>query len=111
MPIPVEGDVQIFANPECTEYADGTKMPVYARVNNPWAFNETWAINDNRQGNCIACRAPEDEYPDDPFCILLWMDFTSSNFEKEFTAGQVVEINVNEGVLPVTNPTVIFTKP
>lgn len=85
-------------------------MPVYARINNPWAINEGWSITGGDMANMISCKAPDDEFPDDPFGIDLWIYFASSNFENEFTAGQVVEINGPDESLPVTDPTVIFSK-
>lgn len=86
-------------------------MPVYARINVPWGMNEFWMINEGETGNIIFCQGPEEEYPNDPYVVTLWIDFTSSNYENEFTAGQVIEINGGAKNLPVTDPTVIFRKP
>ena len=103
--------MQIFANPECTEYADGSTMPVYARVNVPWGVDGGWQIfSPDVPGSCIACISPFD-VPGDPYLINLWIDFQSDDYSGPFTAGQVVEINGDESMLPVSNPTVVFTKP
>ncbi len=108
-PMPVEGDVQIFANPECTEYADGSAMPVYARINVPWGYAEGWVLGLENQR--IECIAPSEQYPDDPYIVNLWVDFISVGQNVPYTAGQVIEINGDTSLLPIEEPRVIFTKP
>ena len=107
--IPVEGDVQVFADPECTEYADGTKMPVYVRVNVPWVLDGDWQVGSSN--TFFGAYSPTTQYPEDPFAIRLWEDFASGDKSEPYERGQVVEVTGDEGYLPVSNPTVIFSKP
>lgn len=92
-PIPVEGDVQIFADPECTQYATGVVDKVYARINRPWGFNESCFIGNG--GNSINLNGPSQEYPDNPYNIFIYSDFISLDKSTPFTAGQVVECSID----------------
>ena len=111
-PIPVSGDVQVFANAECSEYADGTQSKVYVRINTPWEIGGGWYVGDPSDPG-TSFSADVDEYPDvDPdYYFTLWVDFQSELRSTPFQAGQIVEMNLPAQLLPVANPTVIFTKP
>ncbi len=106
-PIPVEGDVQIFADAECTQYATGTVDRVYVRVNVPWGFGEGWTDGE------LEARAPDSEFPDDPYWILYDMDIVSNNSHNEpFTAGQVVELNYDApDPIDITDFQKVFSRP
>lgn len=108
-PIAEEGDIQIFANPECTEYADGQSSTVYARVNEPWLSGDSWRVG-NITENSIWALGPSEEYPDDTYQINLWVDLWSREYSEPFTEGQVVEVSIGEGGVfyPLDDPTVIF---
>lgn len=110
-PIPVEGDVQIFANQECTQYATGNEETVYARINVPWGYNGGWEIQYTGDENSIYCIAPSNDVPNDPYKIGVWVDWESRNFDRPFNPGEVVAVTVRDAVITVQNPTVIFTKP
>jgi len=104
--------VQIFADPECTKYADGSVATVYARVNVPWALNESWS--EGRQvdpAGYLSAQGPTTENPDDPYGIMLWVDWLSEDSGNPYQTGEIVPLTPMEGAIPVDNPTVIFTKP
>lgn len=106
-PIPVEGDVQIFADPECTQYWTGdAKVTLYARINVPWGFDEGWYVLDT-----ISCLAPSTEYPEDTYGIMYYADWVTIEEKLEpFAAGSVVSLN-NIDPYEVENPVCIITKP
>lgn len=104
-PIPVEGDVQIFKDAACTEYATGVVNKVYARVNEPWGENEEWSVSNN-----FLAAAPSTEYPDDPYRMVYYSDFMSGDFDVPYETGQVIELAC-EGSIDVTNFNKVFSKP
>lgn len=85
-------------------------MPVYVRVNTPWGLNGAWNIDASSEGGNIICTAPDDEYPNYPYTVMLWTDFTSQESDTPFSAGQVLEINGSPDALPVDSPSVVFSK-
>lgn len=107
----MQGNIQIFKDAECTEYADGTQLPVYARINNPWGFNEGWGIEDGPAGVQITCGGPSSDNPNNTYYISLWIEFSSEEFNEPFTQGQVLEIDGDTSMLPIANAQVIFSKP
>ena len=110
----VEGDVQIFDDPECTKYATGVKNQgdkVYARINVPWGFGEDWSVGQTKS-SVLICGGPSEKYPEDTYYITLWYDMVSDDYYQPFTVGQVVELNALFGdVGDVTNYQKVFTKP
>lgn len=105
-PIPVEGDIQIFEDAECTQYWTGTaKGTLYARVNVSWGFNGGWG-----DGSDILASGPDDKYPDDPYIIYYNIDWISNEDVDPFPPGTVVSL-VNEDPYEVENPVCIFNKP
>lgn len=109
-PIPVEGDIQIFANPECTEYATGVVSKVYARINVPWSgLNSGWRVNGETSGNRINAWGPDGE--DNWYSIIAWEDFFSSNVQNPYTEGEIVELSFEPHTQDVTNYTKVFSKP
>lgn len=109
-PIPVEGDVQIFADPECTQYAVGNELTVYARVNVPWGVDGDWSIDGPGEANTISCGGPTSDYPDDKYYITLWVDWSSADYDQPFNPGQIVPLNTIPGQV-VNNPRTVFNKP
>ena len=107
-PIAPVGKVQIFANPQCTEYADGQSDTIYVRLNQDFGFGD-----DSHWGNVAQPRTnldvytPTTENPQDNYSIRCWLDWISSETDEPFVSGQVVEIN-NTNFMAVNNPTVIF---
>ena len=61
--IPVEGDIQVFANPECTEYATGNVNTVYVRINTPWSgINSGWVVGTgDDEGSTFSAFSPSSE--------------------------------------------------
>lgn len=108
-PIPVEGDVQIFADPECTEYATGSVSHVYARVNVPWGFGEGWSKG-SQTSDSIDCMAPDSEDTGAPYAILLWIDFfVDEERITPYEEGEIVALT-NPSAVDVTSYTKIFSK-
>lgn len=105
-----QGDVQIFANPECTEYATGVVNKVYARVNKPWGENEAWSIG-SRIGNSFTAIGPNEEYPSDLYGIIAYADFASNDSEVPFEVGQVVKCSHGIDSIDVTDFDKVFSKP
>lgn len=104
--------MQIFADRECTRYADGSVAPIYVRVNNPWGINGSWYVgSDQARGKRFNALGPDSEYPDDPYGMTVWIDWESKVKSTPYEVGEVIEILPKEGEQPVTDPTVIFTKP
>lgn len=106
-PIPVEGDVQIFDDPDCTTYATGEKQPgdkVYARVNVPWS--EGWEI--------ILKNIKIFEARINPYKIGFYdgIKFLSSESQTSYTAGQIVELTLDYyASQDITDTPKVFTKP
>ena len=111
-PIPVEGDIQIFADPECTQYATGVVDKVYVRINSSWGFDEECVIGDRNGSNNIALCSPTVRNPNSPYYVQLYADFLSENQSTPFTEGQVVECNIDlehTGPTDVTDYYKVFT--
>ena len=94
-PIAPVGKVQVFANPQCTEYAD-TEMPsstVYVRLNQDFGIDDgiTWGRGPGDEENYLCIVTASTEYPDDPYQIGLWIDWNSIEYYEPFTSGQVIE--------------------
>lgn len=110
-PPPVVGDVQVFLDPECTQYATGTVSTVYVRINVPWSgIDSGWIVGDyNDPPSCFAAYSPSTEAPGDPYDMSLWVDFFPS-VVGPYTAGQVVALTTS-GSDDVTGYTTVFSKP
>lgn len=111
-PIAPVGKVQVFANPECTAYADGQSDTVYVRLNQAFGFNEseTWG-NGSSPETFLGIYTPITELPTDPYAISLWVDFVEVNRDgsQPFEEGEVVECSMlSQYFVPITNPKVIF---
>lgn len=110
-PIPVEGDVQVFADPECTRYPSGEVETLYVRINVPWVgLNSGWTVGGpDDMSSFFVAYSPNDEYPDDPYNFIVYIDFYST-VDGPYTAGQVVEAIYPDGY-DVTNFQKVFTRP
>lgn len=107
-PIPVEGDVQIFADPECTRYADGTQLTVYVRINVPWGYDEAWNVEEGRW--FFMAFTPYEEQ----FFSIFWTDWGSQDYAEPFTAGQIVQCETSPGYIfdePQPDIVTVFTRP
>lgn len=111
VPIPVEGDVQVFLDPECTQYATGTVDTVYVRINVPWnGLDEGWSIRGGQGfGGYFSAYGPSTESPDDPIEYDLWVDFRPSEYGP-YTEGQVIATVFSDPV-DITGFSTIFSKP
>lgn len=78
---------------------------VYCRINNPWL--SPWNVGSTSFSyGAINCGSY-------PFSINLWVDFASEDYEEQFTAGQIVPIDMQgqQSEVPVENLVTVFTKP
>lgn len=104
--------MQIFANPECTEYADGSTAAVYARVNVPWGFGGGWYDGSpDIPGTRFKALGPSTGLEEDKYIMELWTTLMSRGRNQPFNAGDVVEMFDIGEFQPISNPTVIFSKP
>lgn len=108
-----EGDVQVFKDQQCTEYATGAEQTVYVRLNTAVEFGEGWHVGTGDvQGSCFDVTAPSEGHEDDPYYVQVWALWDSDDFSEAFTEGQVVKcVKSNPDFDPVENPTTIFNKP
>lgn len=105
-PIAPVGKVQVFANPQCTEYADGQSNEVWVRLNQDFGYDDAtfWG-----NGLLLSVYTPSTENPTDPYAIQLWEDWVSEDFSEPFTSGQVIKCTCNPSYFtPIENPQVIF---
>lgn len=114
--ITIEGDVQVFKDQQCTEYATGAEQTVYVRFNTPVGFGEGFTVGDGSvQGDYFSITTPYEGHEDDPYCILLWVlgfsSWGSDDFAEAFTEGQIVKCVNEHDFDPVENPTTVFSKP
>lgn len=110
-PIAPVGKVQVFANPQCTEYADGQSDTVYVRLNQDFGFGDItyWGTTLDEPETYLVINTPENEDPTFPYCILCWADYRSNDYNEPFTNGQVVEcVYLPPSFYPIDNPQVIF---
>jgi hypothetical protein len=111
-PIAPVGKVQVFANPQCTEYADGQSDTVWVRLNQGFGFGEEtrWTGNSNQQ---LDIYTPTNQYPDDYYGVCnLWGQLCGFDQDVPFVSGQIIEMTYQEDApepfAPVDNPKVIF---
>lgn len=103
-----DGDVQIFANAECTRYATGMLQTVYARVNRTFAINQAteYGSPDNWKEYCSVF-TPSTEYPDDSYGVLVWIDWNGT--ADALQSGDVIECVNATGAADVTDCTKVFS--
>ena len=105
-PIPVTGKVQIFANPQCTKYADGKSKKVWARLNIDVGLGDSasWSTN-------LFIWTPDSQYPDDPYGVTWYVDWVSDDHSEPFSAGDIIECEYPGEFTPadyINQPQVIF---
>ena len=103
--------MQVFANPQCTEYADGQSNEVWVRLNQDFGFDDTIAWNGNMSEQCWVI-TPTTEYPEDDYGVEVWTDWVTdaaTNPGGPYTSGQILKcVNINPYYTPINNPKVIF---
>lgn len=103
--------MQIFQNPECTQYATGEVEDVYVRINTPWSgVDSGWDSIGASDGDSFEALAPSSENPDQQYQVYAWVDFISASQSEPYSAGQVVKATL-EGGADVTSYTKVFSKP
>lgn len=114
-PIPVSGDIQLFADNQCTSYPQGSLRTVYARINTPWGFNEAWQVIGH--GFDLVANAPSTSAPTDTYSITLSKDgllFGSDDLDN-LSAGMIVPLTETFGSdVPddfFDGNALVFTKP
>lgn len=107
-PLPVEGDVQVFADSSQLTIPAGQVNKLYARVNKAWGYGEDWHVGNREVG--IICSAPSDHLPDDPYAIYLYLDFSSADSAVPYNDGDIVECPSQQNV-DVTGKPYVFSKP
>ena len=101
-PIPVEGEVQIFADPGCTSYPSGVVDTVYARVNVSWGFEESWGTPE------FAAMGPYTGGESEPYYMLWYSNFASTPQNMPYSVGTVVPLVSSEGAIDVSDFIFIF---
>lgn len=81
--IGIVGDVQIFADAECTMYPTGVVDRVYAR------FNVNVNTNDAFTDGILDVQTPKTETPTEHFRVIWNNDFQKNNNDVPFTQGNV----------------------
>ena len=117
-PIAPVGKVQVFANPQCTEYADGQSREVWVRLNQAFGYEEgvEWGNMGESAHSCVIITPfPPDETPTSgPYSIILWTDYSAQDRDDTipFESGEIVycrDDNGGENWEPwLQNPQVIF---
>lgn len=111
-PIAPVGKVQVFANPQCTEYADGQSNEVWVRLNQDFGFGEgmEWGNFSHTETSCVIL-TPDIEDPQNPYEITLWVDYGSTDRDDTipFVNGEIIKCTCNPLYFePIDNPQVIF---
>lgn len=106
--IPPSGKVQVFANPQCTEYATGYCQDVWVRLNQDFGYNDAIDWRGDNDGSRLLVGTPTNEVPSDPYSISVWIDWTSEEFNEPFTAGQIIKCSFYDVGPNTDNVQVIF---
>lgn len=99
-PIAPVGRAQVFANPQCTEYADGSSDTVWVRLNQDFGLDQgvTWSGYSLWYESLIIF-TPTTEYPDDLYGVDCWVDWHSESYTEPFTSGDIIECKANPEVV------------
>ena len=108
-PIAPVGKVQVFANPQCTAYADGYCKDVWVRLNQGFGFNDslTWG-HTTEEATYLIVGTPTTEFPNDNYIVMPWIDWISDEYVEPFTSGQIVKCSFGYGEPALDNVQVIF---
>ena len=109
-PIAPVGKAQVFANPQCTEYADGYCKDVWVRLNQDFGYNDSYSWGNLQQdGTHLIVSTPTDSYPQDGYGVMLWIDWPNEEeYTEPFTSGQIVKCSFPYGEPALDNVQVIF---
>lgn len=107
-PIAPVGKVQVFANPQCTAYADGQNREVWVRLNQAFGYDDAIVWGYSSSYNYLAVFTPSTENPTDPYCIDVWVDWHSEEFTEPFTNGQIIKCTCYYDDQIINNAQVIF---
>lgn len=78
IPIAVDGEVQVFNDPLCTEYfSGGDRTECYVRANVGFGLNEGKEWNEGSYTNSLEIITPTTEFPDDEYGVKAYADFLS----------------------------------
>ncbi len=105
IPIAVDGAVQVFNDPFCTEYFDGVARTCYVRLNRAFNVEKEW-----REGakQLLSIATPIEEDPDIPYLVLYYNPiWRSAGYSQAFKAGQVIKCESNNSDT-ISNPVTIF---
>lgn len=108
--IPVEGDLQVFRNESCTEYATGYDRVVFVRVNRAIGYGDAtqYGSSGPESAQCMVT-TPSAAEPDEVYYISLWTDWSSADYEEPFAAGTVVRCEFQGSSEPsLDNVTTVF---
>lgn len=108
--IPVQGDVQIFANQECTELPGENASEVYIRFNNDFGVNDGFLVGTTQQSaTYFKLQTPTSEAPNDPYKAIVWVDFETDNISGPITGGTVVRASAGSSQY-IGGSQVVFSK-
>lgn len=105
-PLPVEGDVQVFADANCLTIPAGNLTSIFVRVNRPWVgIGSDWRV-----GNDFIAISPQQQDPEVQYSMSVYVDFIASDQAEPYQQGEVVEI-ISIDPIDVTGSPNVFSKP
>lgn len=105
-PVPVLGQVQVFKNAECTQYADGTETDIYVRINVNVATDEQLIFGSMQdEGSSCVIYGPTSNPPQNGE-IWIWIDWKGEPQPNEIVAGSII---VAHNEQPYSEPKPEFT--
>lgn len=79
----------MFADANCTEYADGEVTEVYVRINGgPYEFGDSLRLGTGE--NSLVIGTPTTENPTDPYSIICYMLLVSDDLDGPIEPGTIV---------------------
>ena len=109
VPIPIEGAVQVFKDPFCSEYVtSGSYQAVYVRLNRAFGYGDKVKYgNPGVAGSSLVVYTPTDEDPSDTYMVEAYVDFQNASTQEPFEARQVIKCT-SGSLVSVTNPLTVF---
>lgn len=107
--IPVVGDLQVFADAECTQLPTGSVNRLYVRFNTAIGYGQGFHVGSATR-NYAMVATPNAEEPSANYEVVLYYDFHSQGSSDPFVANQVVEVT-SEELIDVTGFETSFVKP
>ena len=91
-PIAVEGAIQVFADENCTRYAEEGNDTVYVRLNRSFGFGQgkQWGSQADEKTSLVVV-TPSTEDPQNKYQITIYVDYASPEYDS-FDQGQVIAI-------------------